>query len=404
MKNIESKKMSPANLWTILFALAVSLSNLFTIDMYLPSLPAIEKSLGVTQAIAQHTISFYILGMAISVLFFGPLSDVMGRKKLILFGLTLNIIGNIACFMATTPHALLLGRILQGIGAGATIGAVRAVFSDLTTGKEFAIIGSYFSSLMAISPIAAPVVGGYLQTYFNWQANFIVLGFYSMLLFIWGLYMPETNKHQHLHSFHYKSHFKNYGYLLTEPVFLTFTFCGGFSIAASMAYATSGPFILQNTLHLSPIAFGWMGIFVGAGNIAGKLITPTLIKRYDMEKTLALGLASILLAGILLSIALFIAKITLFVIIIAIMLSLFGQGISVSNAMALGVSPYRHMGGTANALWISIQMGLSFILSLFLSSFIFKTDQPAGLTSAYLLIGGLTLIAYLAFNIYRKPD
>jgi len=402
MEKTEDLKLTRYEVKMILFILVVALSNLLSIDMYLPSLPAIETSLGISQAAAQYTISLYLLGLAVSVLFFGPLSDKLGRKPFIIFGLTLNIVGSLLCFKAMSDHDLLFGRLIQGVGAGAALGAMRATVSDIMGGKKLAIFGAYFSSILGLSPIVAPVIGGYLQTYFNWRANFIVLGAYYLLSLIWACFVPETNHKKHLHSFNYKYHLKNYAHLLTEPTFMTYTFCGGLAIAASMAYATSGPFILQKTLGLSPLIFGWMGIFVGAGNVLAKLLTPSLIKRYDMQNTLVTGLSVILASGLILGLALILNLLSVALLMCVVMLSLFGQGLTSSNAVALGVSPYRHIGGAANALWTSMQMGLAFLVSVILSSHFFKANQPAALTSAYIGIGLLSLSAYFLFKKHKK--
>ena len=182
---------------------------------------------------------------------------------------------------------------------------------------------------------------------------------------------------------------------------MIYTFCGGFAIAASMAYATSGPFILQKTLHLTPLVFGWMGIFVGVGNIVAKVLSPTLIKKYSMEKILCSGLICILLSGTILILVYLFLPLTVTLVMLVVMLSLFGQGLSGANAVALGVSPYRHIGGAANALWTFIQMGLCFLVSFYLSLPIFKFDQVTGLSSAYLLIGVLTLGAYTLYRFCR---
>jgi DHA1 family 2-module integral membrane pump EmrD-like MFS transporter len=291
------------------------------------------------------------------------------------------------CFSAHSGDYLLIGRLIQGIGAGASMGAIRAVVSDCFAGKRLAFIAAYFGTLVSISPILAPVVGGYLETYFNWRANFVVLGVYALIVFIWACFVKETNQNRHLHRFHWKYHLQNYRTLLTQPLFVIYTFCGGGAVAVSMAYATSAPFIFQKTLGLSPLVFGWMGIFVGGGNILGKLAVPSLIKRYEMKTTLILGLLTILFAGLILALALWVQNIALILVISAVLLSLFGQGLCIANAMALGLSPYRHIGGAANALWTFMQMGLSFLISLFLSGPLFKTNQILGLSSVYVLIG-----------------
>lgn len=398
MNENEKINLSRHELGIIFFVLFATFATYFSIDMYLPSLPSIESSLHVSQALAQYTVSAYLLGMAISVLFFGPLSDKMGRKFFILLGLGLNFMGCIVCFRAHSGDSLLTGRLIQGIGAGASMGAIRAVVSDCFMGKRLAFIAAYFGTLISISPILAPVLGGYLETYFNWRANFVALAVYMLMVFVWAcFFLKETNQNRHLHHFHWKYHLQNYRTLLSQPSFLIYTVCGGGAVAVSMAYATSAPFIFQKTLGLSPLVFGWMGIFVGGGNILGKLTVPSLIKRYEMKTTLILGLATILFAGLILGFALWIHSIALVLVLLAVLLSLFGQGLCIANAMALGLSPYRHIGGAANALWTFMQMGLSFLISLVLSGPLFKTNQILGLSSVYVLIG-LSLMLPLAYR------
>ncbi len=388
--------------WSVsLFAIGVSLSNFFGVDIYLPSLPAIEKSLGIGQSGAQLTISIYMLGMALSVFFCGPLSDKVGRKKVMVPGLLLNLLGSIICFGATTGHVLLLGRLIQGLGAGACMGGIRAMITDVFSAKKLSMVAAYLSTVLALSPIVAPVVGGYLQTYVSWRANFVVLGVVYLLLVLVSFWVRETNEHQHLHSFDVRHHAKNYRYLLGRPDFMTFAFCGGFAMVVSIAYATSAPFVFQKTLGLTPIQFGWMGIFIGVGNIAGKLLSPSIAKRCDMEKTMVAALFCILLAGVFLDVMICVNKAGLLITTLAVMLSFLGQGMTTPNSMALGLSPYRAMGGTANALLSFIQMLLSFIVSYVLSSAMLADHQSTALAGSYIMVGVLTLLVYFIFATCR---
>lgn len=404
MSETEKLNLTGKELSIIFFVLMTSLCTYFSIDMYLPSLPAIEISLGVSQAIAQYTVSVYLLGMGISVLFFGPMSDKTGRKPLILAGLILNTIGCVFCFKANSAQALLAGRLIQGLGAGASMGAIRAMVSDSFTSKRLAMITAYFGTIMAVSPVLAPLAGGYLETYFNWRANFIVLGTLFGLVFIWGCFISETNQNRHLHSYNILHHLKNYATLFKAPTFLLYSFCGSLAIAVSMAYATSGPFVFQKVLGLTPLQFGWIGIFIGLGNILGKLLTPMIVKRCDMEKTFAAGLVAILISGLIIGVPLLVGIINLEIAIIAIMLSMFGQGLSLITALALGISSYRHIGGAAMALWTSMQMGLSFLVSYLLSCKLLEAHQAAGLAMAYIGIGLITIIANSVYQKFYKPQ
>ena len=170
----------------------------FFSDLYLPSIPAISKSLKTSTELTQLTVSIYLLGYSISSLMYGPISDTFGRKKPLLLGLILCLIGSFICMMSTDISILISGRLIQGIGGGAGMTITSAIIRDCCEGKKMAKFGSYLTMANMVVIIAAPVLGGYFQIFFGWNASFQFLFVYSFIILILvGLFLPETKDENH---------------------------------------------------------------------------------------------------------------------------------------------------------------------------------------------------------------
>lgn len=232
----------------IIFIVATFASALgqVTSDLYLPSLPAISQGLNTTDHIAQLTIATYMIGFSLSQLVYGPLSDGIGRRKPLLFGLVLCLIGGVICLTAQNIETVIVGRLLQGVGAGACGALFRPIFSDLFSGEKLAKYGSY-AALVGIWFLAiGPVFGGYIQHYMNWRMNFVVLVTASLIaLFAVMLVLPETNIHLHPSNLRVSKIKKNLIALLTSPTFLGYNFCSLLTYGAITAWLTAGTIVLQ---------------------------------------------------------------------------------------------------------------------------------------------------------------
>ena len=163
-------------------------------DLYLPILPAMEKALHTTPHLVQFSIAAYIWGYAFSQLIYGPLSDAYGRKPIIIVGLTVAIIGSWVCFASHHMHWLIVGRCLQGAGAG-VFGVMRAI-RDCSRSSACCMM-SYFAIANVAMMTCAPVLGALLQQWFGWHANFGFLLMYAIAIWLLVLVLlPETNQHQ----------------------------------------------------------------------------------------------------------------------------------------------------------------------------------------------------------------
>ncbi|HET7598519.1 MAG TPA: Bcr/CflA family efflux MFS transporter, partial [Burkholderiales bacterium] len=186
----------PALAMPVLAAILAGLAMIgpFTIDTYLPSFPAIGRDLGATPAELQQTLSVYFLTFAIMTLFHGTVSDSFGRRPVILVSLVVYILASLGCASARDFGQLLFFRVLQGTSAGAGMVVGRAVIRDSFEGHAAQRLMSLVTMIFGLAPAVAPVVGGWLQAWFGWQAVFLFLASYGLLLLVicWAR-LPETH-------------------------------------------------------------------------------------------------------------------------------------------------------------------------------------------------------------------
>lgn len=377
---------------TLAIVLIIALISMFGTDIHLASLPAIANSLHTNKVHMQQSISVFLFGMGVSMLIYGPLSDKIGRKPIIILGLIIAILGNFASIYATDIHYFLFCRVIQGIGLGIGSGIGRTIFADVLNREQLAIIGSYFSMVISVSPLFAPIIGGYLQTLFGWQSNFILLTILSLMaLILYIKYCPETNIHKNKNLslptmlYNYLSLLKNH--ILIYSIILT-----GIGLSAIMVYTTTSAFILQNEFKLTPILYGWVTMIAGCGIFAGKLVGPSLIKRVTSLQTIKIGLILILMSGIYLTIISLCGYLTITNFMLAVFISYLGNGFMMPSVTAQALSGFKQKRGTASALFGACQMIIASSSSSIIASIHYNGSKIIAI--AYLVLGALGLIVY----------
>jgi DHA1 family bicyclomycin/chloramphenicol resistance-like MFS transporter len=270
-----------------------------SIDMYLPSLPAVTRELHSSAATVQITLTGCLLGMALGQLVVGPMSDKWGRRRPLLTGMVLYIAATAACALAPNVAALIAFRLLQGLAGAAAIVIARAVVRDLYDGVAMA---RFFSTLMLISgvaPIAAPVIGGQILRFTDWRGVFVVLTVVGTLLtLLVARALPETLPAARRHEGGLGETLRTVRALLADGPFTGYLLAGSFAFAALFAYVSGSAFVVQDIFHASPqtfsLLFGLNSIgLVSIGQLNGKV----LIGRVSLDRALAVGLAVILAAA-----------------------------------------------------------------------------------------------------------
>lgn len=380
----------------------VAICGMLGTDIHLPSIPHLMNYLRTDKAHMQQSVSIFLLGMGFSVLVYGPLSDKYGRRPIVIFGLALACIASFAAMFATDINTFLLLRLLQGIGSGVCLGVGRTILADVLQGERLATVGAWFSLFLSLSPLFAPALGGYVQRWLGWQANFFILGsVLALSLLAYICFCPETNQHKNPHAFSVSGLCQSYGSLLVHPVFVGATLITGIVAAAVITYATISPMVLQIQYHMNVVEYGWAMAAAGAGNMLSKILTPFAIRTLGSQKTLWFGLVFILLAGVGLLACYLLQMTTVMIILIAAFLATMGQTLTIPGATMRALAPFHDKRGAAGALYGGFQMLVAFAVSAVAGALTY--DGVLILIVTYTMLGALGMLVYVALLKQKAP-
>lgn len=276
------------------------------IDMYLPAMPAIAADLHTDPASAQQTMSVFLIGMALGQLLYGPISDRVGRRPPLMIGIAVFIVMSIGCAYAQTIGALIVLRFLQALGACVGQVLARAVVTDVYDRREAPRMFSLLMLVMGLAPILAPIGGGWVLAVADWQAIFLALAVFGVL--VGGLVffrLPESRSEQVAAHARTESPFQGITAVARNRHIVGYAIAGGMGTASMFTYITCVPDLLIEHYGISPEHFGWFFGINAAGLIAGSQINRHLLKRrtsHDLLKialAIGLGLTLILLASAL---------------------------------------------------------------------------------------------------------
>ncbi len=338
--------------------LAVCLTQ-FASDIYAPSLPSIATSLSAPIDLVQWSMAIYLVGVALTQLIYGPVSEGVGRKGPLIVGLSIMLVGSLICLFAPDIDVLIWGRFVQGCGAGACAALWRSIFRDVFTGLELAKYGSYLVIFIMFIVPAAPALGGYLQQYFGWRASFVFMNCYTLVALIAIVFgFKETSQHHHPERLKFAFIARTFRELLTSRVFMGVTACTFLSYGAFFAWFITGPVLLIEVAGITPVEFGWITLLGGgsayalSGWLNGKLVT-----RFGMANMMRFGWAIMILSGILMLVSMFLMGTTTWAIVPSVILFYFGSTFIWPNAYATAFTPFGKIAGYTGALYGLMQIG-----------------------------------------------
>ena len=341
-------------------AAAVMAIGPLSIDMYLPSLPALQAHFGSDTESTQLTLSLYFIGLAIGQLIYGPVSDRFGRKKPLLFGLALYSLVSLGCAYAPSMYSLIMLRFLQALGGCAGMVITRAMTRDLFPPQEMARVLSTLVLIMGVAPILAPLVGGQIFLLFGWQAIFLAMTFYSLLCFA-GIYaLPETSRSRS-ESLRLGNVLSGYTRLLQHRRFMGYALAGAVAQAGMFAYISASSFVFINVYGVSPAHFGWLFGSNALGLITAAQINSFVLQRYRSEHVLRIALMANACFGVLLLINALTGFGGLFGIMIPLFCGMSCLGFSFPNSTAGAMAPFGDRAGMAAALLGTLQFGIAAI-------------------------------------------
>lgn len=363
--------------YTIFTLGMLSAIGAFSIDMYLPGFPAIAEDLHTTVAHITLSITSFFIGISLGQLLYGPLLDKYGRKKPIYIGLVIYLLTSIACAHAPTADILIGIRFLQALGACAGMVAARALVRDLFPVNENAKVFSLLVLVLAISPIIAPTLGGYMTSAFGWQSIFYILaGLSAVTLVLVYFKLPAGQEPQSSISLLPKPIISEFWIVARNPQFFTYAFAGGIASSGLYAYIAGSPFVFMELYGVSDKQYGWIFAIIAMGLIIASQVNTFLLRKYSSEQIIKVTLFCQCLAGIALVVGTWFHLLGLYSTIVLILIFLSTQGFAFPNSAALSLAPFTRNAGTASALMGAVQLGIGAIATALVSVLNNNTAMP----------------------------
>ncbi|HEY1872255.1 MAG TPA: multidrug effflux MFS transporter [Chitinophagaceae bacterium] len=331
----------------------------FSIDMYLPAFPDIAKGLHTSVAQVTLSLSSFFIGISFGQLLYGPLLERFGRKKPLYTGLCIYLLASIGCAMAVSVNALIMLRLLQALGGCVGMVAARAMVRDLFEVKENAKVFSMLMLVVAVSPIIAPTLGGYVTSLLGWRYVFLMLIIVDIVILTSAYFLlPESKKADPNFSLKPAPIIKNFSGIITNPQFYTYALTAAIAAAGLYAYIGGSPHVFMEIFKVNEKQYGWIFALIAMGLIGASQVNSLLLRYYTSEQITGVASGCQTVIGIILVVLSFFGWIELFTTIFLIFIFLCCQGFIFPNASALSLAAFGHTAGSASALLGAIQMGI----------------------------------------------
>ena len=373
-----------------------------SIDMYLPSMPLLEKVFSATTAQVQITLVTFLIGFALGQSLYGPITDRFGRKPPLYVSLALFVLSSAACALSRSVNSLAFFRLLQAIGACGGAVVSRAMVRDLFPPIELRKIFSMLVLVLGVSPLISPFIGGYLLVWFGWKSIFFTqasLG--ALMLIAMHFRLSESLAPENARPLHMDHVLSTYSQLLRDRAFLGASLVCGFSSAGMFAYIASAPFVFINIYKLPPQQFGWLFGVIAAGLIGASQVNGRMSHNIPLWKVLRVANLVQLVAGI----AVLVTASTGFGGMIGIFAPVFvymcGTGFVFPNGNAIAMMRHGNMAGTASALLGTNQ----FIIAAATTIVLGVIDNSSAMPMAIVIAGcGLAATVLNYFTLGSKLD
>jgi len=367
-----------------------------SVDTMLPALPEMGADLGVENPNdVQLIISLLFLGLSIGLLFYGPLSDSLGRKPVLFAGMAVYIAGCILSIFSVSFTTMLTGRILQGLGAGGPRSVVLAVVRDQYEGRAMARMMSTIMSIFIMVPVFAPSIGQTILLVGGWRTIFGVLLVLALIVLLWfSRRHPETLAPRHRLPFSFRKIIRALVEVCRHRIALSYTLVTGFVMGAFLGYLSSAQQIFQGLYgqgRLFPVIFGMLGLAVGSA----LLYNSRLVMRLGMRKLVARAMGTLAMISSVYFVCTYVwdGQAPLWTLIGFLLAAFFCIGFLFGNLNAIAMSPMGHIAGTASAVIGSLSTFLSVPIAFLIGRLYNDTTLP--------LVGGFALLSIISLGIMR---
>lgn len=341
-----------------------------------PLLPIIAKDFAVSAGLVQRSISAYLLGMALSGIILGYLSDYFGRRRVMLFALVFGVFGTVCCITASNVYLLIMGRFIQGIGLSGVWIISRAITRDISVGSELAKLFSLLTMLDVSIICLSPLLGGVIQSHFGWRFVFGIFLAYNLLVVVAAFCYKAESVYLHQKFPGLGGLFRPMLQLTGNRPFLFFNGIVSAVYAIQVTYSAVGTFIFQNDLGLSSTQFGLVALLISIAYIFGAFINSRMVIFLSIRKIFVIAIVMMWVGlGLLLSVCFFI-KLSLSIMLIFVVLGSIAGSIVMINGITMALSSVDSDVGSASAVMSTCQFIAGFIFTGIISLFDAKSVIP----------------------------
>ena len=367
-----------------------------SLNILVPAIPSMVAKFATEPANVQLTVSLYLLGLAVAQLIFGPLSDRFGRRPVVLAGLALATVASTAAIFAANIASLISARVVQSLGAstGQTIG--RAIIRDLYDREQAASMIGLVTSVVVLMPMAAPLIGGILDTLFGWESIFVFTTILSLTVFVWAVIaLPETRKGSTAPG--ERGHFRaDLAALASSPRFFGYALCAGLGSAPFFSFLGGAPHVVVSMLGRTSAEYGLWFFVPSVGFMAGNFAVSRLTARFGINALIWWGVV-LTIVGCLINILVYVAipgwdMATIFL--PQIMIG-FGNGLLLPTSVAGAVSIRPQVAGTASGMTGFIQMAIGAAAAQLGGHIVAHASNALTMMLLMLAFGVATATAYL---------
>ncbi len=385
--------------FTLLMALLMSIVAI-SIDAMLPALGLVAREFAMENPNhAQYVISCLFLGMTFGQLICGPLSDALGRKRLLLGGMAVYLVGSVVCFLAPSFSVLLLGRVIQGLGVAGPYVSTVSIVRDRFSGRDMARVMSLVMMIFILVPAIAPSLGQGILYVASWRAIFLLYIGYALFVALWaGLRLKETLPRERRMPFKAAQLKHGFREVVRNRTTISYTLCMGICFGSLIGYLNSSQQIFQVQFGVGEdfaLYFGGLALVLGVAS----LYNARVVERLGMRYVCMGAVKSLIIASTLFLAAHAVVDIQLWMFLLYAAVLFFSFGLMFGNLNSVAMEPMGHMAGIAAAVIGSLSSAISLTVGSFIGQLYNNTLIP--LTVGYLV---LALASYVIMRYEaRQP-